>query len=58
MDSATGYCKGCYRTIDEIIAWGQADESLKQAVWRRLEQRHIQLNFLEAGYNAAFTEAL
>jgi uncharacterized protein len=58
MDSATGYCKGCYRTIDEIMVWGQADESVKQAVWQLLEQRHTQLNFPEAAYNAAFAEAV
>lgn len=57
MDAASGYCKGCYRTIEEIMVWGQADESVKQAVWQQLEQRHVKLNFPEAIYNAAFVEA-
>ncbi len=57
MDAQTGYCKGCYRTIDEIVAWGQADESVKQVVWQQLEQRHAKLQFPEAALNAAFAEA-
>lgn len=39
------------------MVWGQADESVKQAVWQQLEQRHVKLNFPEAIYNAAFVEA-
>lgn len=57
MDAASGYCKGCYRTIDEIMVWGQADESVKQGVWQELEQRHAKLQFSEAALNAAFVEA-
>ena len=58
MDAASGYCKGCYRTIEEIMVWGQADESVKQVVWQQLEQRHSQLNFPEAAFNAAFVESV
>ena len=39
MDDATGYCEGCLRTIDEIMAWGALDEPARRAVWRLLAQR-------------------
>jgi len=39
MDEATGWCLGCLRTIDEIIAWSTLDDSGKQDVWRALDQR-------------------
>jgi uncharacterized protein len=57
MDAATGYCKGCYRTIDEIMVWGQASEAVKQAVWQQLQLRHTQLRLPEAMHNSAFAEA-
>ena len=57
MDTGSGYCKGCYRTIDEIMVWGQAGEGVKQAVWQQLAQRHQALKFPEAARNKAFAEA-
>ena len=39
MDAATGLCRGCARTIDEIVAWGSAPEAYKREVWARIEQR-------------------
>lgn len=39
MDAATGWCRGCLRTLDEIGAWGQADQASKQAIWQRIAQR-------------------
>ncbi len=53
MDSATGWCKGCYRTIDEIIAWGQGSEAYQQAVWQALPARHREAAFSEAQLNQA-----
>jgi predicted Fe-S protein YdhL (DUF1289 family) len=41
MDAVTGYCKGCYRTINEIATWGGAPEEWKLRVWRRIEQREL-----------------
>ena len=41
MDSASGLCQGCLRTIDEIAAWGTMDDDGKRAVWQRLEQRRM-----------------
>jgi len=41
MDHATGWCEGCLRTIDEIVAWGAMADDDKRAVWQALEQRRI-----------------
>jgi predicted Fe-S protein YdhL (DUF1289 family) len=46
MDSATGWCEGCLRTIDEIAAWGTMVDDDKRAVWRGLEQRRLQRDAL------------
>jgi uncharacterized protein len=51
MDAATGWCRGCYRTIEEIVVWGQASEALKAQVWQQLPQRHAQAQFPEAERN-------
>jgi uncharacterized protein len=32
MDDSTGFCLGCYRTMDEIQAWWDLDSVQKQAV--------------------------
>jgi predicted Fe-S protein YdhL (DUF1289 family) len=32
-------CKGCYRTLAEIAAWGRLDDAGKLAVWARIEAR-------------------
>ena len=39
MDAATGWCLGCLRTIDEIIAWSTLDDAGKRDVWRVLDDR-------------------
>jgi predicted Fe-S protein YdhL (DUF1289 family) len=39
MDAASGLCEGCFRTLDEIAAWGLASEEDKRQVWRRLVER-------------------
>ena len=43
MDEATGFCQGCYRTIDEIKGWWDLDKAQKQAIVdvanARLEQQ-------------------
>ena len=39
MDEATGWCQGCWRTLDEIRLWGQADAVYKRAVWAQIEAR-------------------
>ena len=43
MDEATGFCQGCYRTLDEIKQWWDSDNTQKQVVIdeanARLEQQ-------------------
>ncbi len=39
MDEASGLCRGCLRTIDEIIRWGGADRSYQRRVWEAIEER-------------------
>ena len=39
MDAVTGWCEGCFRTLDEIAAWGMATEEDRRRVWRVLVER-------------------
>jgi predicted Fe-S protein YdhL (DUF1289 family) len=39
----TGLCRGCLRTIDEIVNWGSASEEYKRAVWSEIRRRETQL---------------
>jgi predicted Fe-S protein YdhL (DUF1289 family) len=32
LDPATGWCKGCFRTIDEIASWTQLGPAGRKAV--------------------------
>jgi hypothetical protein len=43
MDQRSGWCEGCLRTIDEIIAWGSLDDAAKRRIWRLIDQRREQL---------------
>jgi predicted Fe-S protein YdhL (DUF1289 family) len=45
MDGKTGLCRGCLRTIDEIVAWGSASDAGKRAVWAEIRRREAQLDF-------------
>ena len=45
MNRDTGFCEGCLRTIEEIVAWSGADDDYKRAVWARLRQREQALGF-------------
>ena len=39
MSAATALCEGCFRTRDEIAAWGNAGGDVKRAIWARIEVR-------------------
>jgi hypothetical protein len=39
MDAATGWCRGCLRTIAEIAAWGHLDEAGRRGVLAQLAGR-------------------
>jgi predicted Fe-S protein YdhL (DUF1289 family) len=45
MDPQSGLCRGCLRTIDEIMAWGSAGEASKRAIWAEIRRREGQLDF-------------
>ncbi|WP_307730775.1 DUF1289 domain-containing protein [Pseudoduganella chitinolytica] len=45
MNRATGYCEGCLRTIDEIVAWANASDDYKRAVWAQLPAREQTIEF-------------
>jgi uncharacterized protein len=46
MNPHNGLCKGCLRTIDEIVQWGSANEAYKHQVWKDLKWRveHVIFN--------------
>jgi predicted Fe-S protein YdhL (DUF1289 family) len=39
MDAAGRYCLGCWRTLDEISAWGGMSEAEQAAVLAQLDAR-------------------
>jgi predicted Fe-S protein YdhL (DUF1289 family) len=45
MNRDTGYCEGCMRTIEEIVAWANASDDYKRAVWAQLRQREQTIDF-------------
>lgn len=48
MNEATGWCEGCLRSIDEIVAWGRLDDAAKRAVWLQLARRREHVEHTEA----------
>jgi hypothetical protein len=43
IDPATGWCRGCGRTLDEIAAWTSATEAAQRAIVERLPARLAKL---------------
>ena len=41
MDEASGWCRGCLRTIDEIAFWSVLDDDDKHAVVAELPERRV-----------------
>lgn len=42
MNGATGLCEGCFRTLDEIVAWSRIsdeDDNGKRSIWSKIQQR-------------------
>ncbi|WP_354004901.1 DUF1289 domain-containing protein [Ramlibacter albus] len=39
MDAVSGFCEGCFRTLDEIAAWSRLDDADKRATWQLIAQR-------------------
>jgi hypothetical protein len=45
MVPETGLCQGCMRTIEEIVAWGKADDGYKRAVWAEIRRRETEIDW-------------
>ena len=41
IDAASGWCEGCHRSIEEIVAWARLDDAAKRAIWLQLEPRRL-----------------
>jgi predicted Fe-S protein YdhL (DUF1289 family) len=39
MDPVSELCEGCFRTLDEIAAWGRMEDEGKREIWRLIVQR-------------------
>ena len=39
MDSHSGLCLGCHRTIDEISAWSRLDDTARQVILDKVTER-------------------
>lgn len=39
MLPASGLCEGCWRSIDEIVAWGRASDDERLRIWAQIEAR-------------------
>ena len=39
MDSRSGFCEGCLRTLPEIAGWSRMDAAARRGVWRAIELR-------------------
>lgn len=39
IDARSGWCEGCWRTLDEIAAWGSAKDAERLAILERLQAR-------------------
>jgi predicted Fe-S protein YdhL (DUF1289 family) len=44
MDPETALCQGCQRTIDEIQAWPDLNNTQKLLIWRLVRQRRSAAN--------------
>ena len=39
MNTASGLCDGCLRTLDEIAAWSCASDEQKRSIWQQIALR-------------------
>ena len=42
VNEATGLCRGCYRTLDEIARWGEMSEAERSQVIAQLAARQAE----------------
>jgi uncharacterized protein len=41
VDPATGYCRGCLRSVAEIASWYEASATEKRIILARLDRRRL-----------------
>ncbi|WP_244158384.1 DUF1289 domain-containing protein [Caballeronia fortuita] len=58
MNPETGFCDGCFRTIDEIAAWSSCDDEARRAVLARVESRRQGARIVTIGESFDATLAL
>jgi len=46
IEKRSGYCEGCRRTVDEIIAWPTATPDQKRAILAALPGRRVKKSIL------------
>lgn len=46
MDAATGWCRGCARSLDEIAGWGMAPAEVQRRILDRLPERRSEMRRL------------
>ena len=56
IDSATGLCAGCYRTLDEIAGWIDLSEQRKRALLATLATRRAQFGAAIAARHGSLNE--
>ena len=47
LDPATGCCRGCLRTVEEIASWCDASAAEKRTILARLDQRRLDRRFAD-----------
>jgi len=43
IDSASGWCRGCARSIDEIAGWGGKPEAVQRHILAQLPERRADM---------------
>ncbi len=39
IDTGSGLCEGCFRTIEDIREWGRSDDAAKKVMWGQITER-------------------
>lgn len=47
MDPVSGLCRGCARTLDEIVAWGTMTPDRRRTIMRELDRRMARVAAVE-----------
>ncbi|MGL1834021.1 DUF1289 domain-containing protein [Rhodocyclaceae bacterium SMB388] len=52
MNADTGYCEGCFRTLDEIAGWSAYDHETRLWILEAVEARRVDIHGVSAGATA------